>query len=470
MNPRPLALGLLLLASCGPSRPEPVIPRYVVVTTIPPDTPMERSLQRLVRRRGAELYRFRSLESDGGALLSWLREQQPTYCALVLRPQEIDAAFQLRFLELACRLDDDPFPDFTWGYFPAPDNASLQAQLDHLEAAEAKIEKRLLRATRFRAGAPASEIRVQPVRWATNLPLREFGLKAGDADFLRRNLPAVEQCDFLLLEGDGSPDGLRGLPREEVERLRLDSSIVFSGGAYTGVSGTAYDASAAVLRRRTFDPETSLVQILLRGGAGAVFAPLDRGPSELLEREWTDAILSDEPLGWVMKHGYDLAILAAGGSAPSFDVPADGRPAPSGFDGPLAQTSMRVLYGDPSLKLYSRDHTPPFRYVSTQRSTDREGREVLQVTWRILAWDVAGALRNPFGGPGRTVFRVELPRGTTRAQAAVIRSDARGTPVEARVAQSAVEQWRGTSLLHLLIQGKDLAVEDLVLTVQIVLN
>jgi hypothetical protein len=297
-----------------------------------------------------------------------------------------------------------------------------------------------------------------------------MSLKAGDTDFLRQQVSTVEQCDFLLVDGESSPGRLPGLPAEELGRLRLDSSIVFSGGAYSGVVGTAFDPSADVLRRRSIDPETSLVLTLLRDGAAAVFAPLDRGPSGQIEREWTDAVLSDEPLGWVLKHGYEEAILAAGARSPSPEIPKDGEPAPRSFGDPLTQSATRVLFGDPSLKLFSRDHHPPFRYVATQRSKDAQDRDVLQVTWRVLSFDCAGAFQNPWGAGSRVHLRIDLPAGTSRAQAAVVRSEARGAPVEARVASSAIERWRGDTFLHLLLQGKELAVEDLVLTVQVVLN
>lgn len=460
---------LALAASCGPVRTENVMPRYLVLTTIGPESPMDRSIQRLARRHLGEVLRFRSLDRDGGALLARLREQQPTYCALVLRPEEIDSAFQLAFFELACRVDDDPFPDFAWGYFPAADASSLQRQVDRLDAAEAKIEKRLLRATRLRAGAAESDVRTDPVRWATRLPLRTLSLKPGDVDFLRKNITAVEECDFLLVEGDASPEGLRGLPREEVEKFRLDSTIVFSGAPYTGVTGSSFDAAADVLRRRTFDPGLSFAHVLLADGAAAIFAPLDRGPSSLIEREWADAIVSDEPLGWVMKHGYDLAVLSAGGSAPSFDLPVDGQKPPRGFGSPLHQAATRILYGDPALKLFSRETFPPLRYVATQRSTDREGRTVLQVTYRVGSWDCAGFFADPFGGDPRIHVKIELPRGTLRAKPALVRCESQGKPVDARLASSAVEQWRGESILHVLVQGKTLALEDLVLTFQVVL-
>jgi hypothetical protein len=463
-------LALAVAVSCGPNRPESVLPPYVVLTTIGPESPMDRSVRRLARRHLAEIFRFHSLERDRDAILAWLRERQPVYCALVLRPEEIDPAFQLAFFDIACRIDDDPFPDLTWGYFPAADAASLQRQIDRLEASEAKVEKRLLHATRLRPGAGESDVRIDAIPWATRLPLRTLSLKSGDVDFLRKNIASVEECDFLLVEGDGSPEGIRGLPREELERFRLDSTIVFSGAPYTGVTGSSFDSAAQVLRRRTFDPERSFAHAILADGAAALFAPLDRGAPSLIEREWADAITSDQPMGWVMKHGYDLAVLAAGGTLPSFDLPADGRPPPRDYSSPLYQSALRVLYGDPALKLFSRESHPPLRYVATQRSTDSDGRTVLQATYRVGAYDCAGFFADPFGGDPRLHVKIDLPRGTTRARATLLRCEAQGKPVEARMVSSAVEQWRGDSILHVLVQGKTLALEDLVITVQAVLN
>jgi hypothetical protein len=465
-----LALALIAFAGCGPVRTEELIPRYVILTTIGPESPMETSIQRLAQRRWAEVFRFRSIERDRDAILEWLRKKQPTYCALIVPPGQIDAAFQLAFFEIACRVDDDPFPDFAWGYFPAADAPSLQLLMERLEAAEAKVERRLLHVTRFHPGASATEVRNDRLAWASNLPLRTLSLKDGDLESLRKNLMAVEECDFLLLEGEGAPDGLRGLPREELDRLRLDGTIVFSGAAYTGVAGASFDSAADLLRRRTFDPEQSFAQTLLRRGAAAILAPLDRTEPRLIEREWTDAILSDEPLGWVMKHSYDLAVLSSGATAPTFELPRDASKAPAGFGGPLVQAATRILIGDPMLKLFSRQHASPLRYVSTQRATDREGRAVLSVTYRVGAWDCAGFFADPRGGDPEIHLKIPLPRDTSRAQAALTRAEAPGKAVEARLVASAVEQWRGDSILHVLVQGKALALEDLVLSFQITLD
>ncbi len=464
---RRVSLLLILLPSCASERPsDDVVPRYAVLATFGPESPMYPAVERLARRRFGRVLSFRTLEEDAGRLREWLAEVDPAYVAVVLRPEELDPNFHLAFFEMSCRLDPDPFPDFAWGYFLAADPASLRKQIDTLEYAEARVEHRLLRMTHFEPGALESSESALRIAWATGLACRVISIKAGDRESWRRNIAAVEQTDFLLLGGEGGPEGIAGLPRDDVERLRLDSSVVFSGASRTGAAGAVFETSGDVVRRRNVPPEKSFAHALLLHGAVAAFAPLDFTNPALIAFEWSDAILSGGPLGGTLKRSYDLSVLSAGAAAPSFERFREGERPPAGRDAPLFLAATRVLYGDPLFLPSARDHAPPVETIGATRSEDAKKRPVLTLTDKVGAPDCHPYFADPFSSDQRIYRRYLLPPGTRGLEGA--RLEAR--PAPARLAAFAFEEWRGRPYAHVLIRGKDLAREDQVLEIALTLR
>ena len=127
---KPLSLLLLCLAACGPARISDLYPRYAVLTSIGPESQsLYREVERLARYRHAQILRFDDIRSTR----SWLQSTRPEYVAVVVRPRDLDANFQLSLLEIACRIDSDPFPDFTFGYFLASDLKMLKRQIDAIQ-------------------------------------------------------------------------------------------------------------------------------------------------------------------------------------------------------------------------------------------------------------------------------------------------------------------------------------------------
>jgi hypothetical protein len=455
-----IALLALLLGSCGPSRREEILPRYAILTTFGSESAMYPSVRWLAERRFAQIRQIRPQPSELALVRSWLREFDPTYVAVVLRPEDLDTNFHLAFLDLACRLDDDPFPDFAFGYFPAADPATLQRQMKNLQGVEAKIEKKLLRITRLEVGAEASAESGASIAWATDLPERRLALKAGDAEFLRKNLDAVERCDFLLLSGTGTPHGLRGLAGAEIQKLKLDSTVVFSSADATGAVGAGFDAEGGLVRRWTVPPDRSVVLNLARAGAAAVIAPLGKTRPDLAEFEWSDAVLSDAPLGWAVKHGYDLAILQAGAPPPVLSLVEPRRP-PAGFEDPIHQAATRVLFGDPLLKPFSRPVRRPVEHVRTVASGRNDRGETLwDSVWRVSGVDCPPYLKDPAGGE-RIYVKIAFPRGLREARAELRSAKARERDVPAALAAQALEEWRGDPILHVLLRGAALGTEDL---------
>jgi hypothetical protein len=466
---RPLAaLASAILVGCGSGPgPRDLLPRYAVLTSFGPESPLHAAAEGFARLRGARMHRFQPGEVS--ELGRWLFQFDPTYVAIVLRPEELDANLHADFLELACRIDDDPFPDFTFGYLVAPDVDTLRRQTRTAEGADARVDPRIFRITRFEPGAEASSDATERLEWAKGLPVRRVRVKDGDAAYYRERRDALLQCDFLLLGGDGSPEGLLGLPHAEVELLRLDGIFVFSEAAYTGAAGAAYGDVGGTVRRRQVAPERSFAQTLIRAGAGPIFAPLDRSHPGTADFEWADVIQSAEPAGFAMKHAYDLAILSAGGKAPSLPRFAESRPAPR-REGPLFFGTTRVLLGDPMFRPPVREHRPVLKSLPMKEFRNGRGETVLEIADQVAAWDCAPWFNDPHSPDRRLYSRVRLPRGARAAQVRLRSLTAQEAPVQARLGFWANEDWRGDSYLHILLHGKEIQREDLIAVYEVVLR
>ena len=453
---------VLLLSSCGPTRETEIFPRYAVLTNVSPQSPMFRSVQWLARVRLGTIVPFTDIERETPSILRKLRELQPAFVAVVLRPEDLDANFQFALFELSCRLDSDSFPDFAWGYFLARDPAFLERQMQTIRGAEAKAEKRLLRLTHVETGAAESRAAAVDLEWATRLPCRLVSLKPGDLEFLRNHRPEIENADFLIFEGEGSPEGFRGLPPEEVRTLRLDTTVAFSAGDYTGAVGAAFETAGAGIARRPVTPDRSFAQSLIGSGTAALFAPLHRTNAGFPAFEWASAILHDAPLGEAMKRTYDLSVLSSGYATPVLGRFVDGRTAPTGHDDPAFMAVTRVLFGDPVLQPFVRPTLGPLSEEARDDGEDSRGNRVRRFRWKVVSPDCAPFFADPFSsGKQRIYLRAPVPYGTRRAAAELTGCEFEGKKVPAVIEAQALEHWRDETLLHVLVRGDALALKGL---------
>lgn len=296
------ALACLLLAACGPARPDPAASRYAVVTTIPDSDPLHREIELLVEFRRAELFHVASFAGNRANLQQWLRDRAPSDVAAVVRPEELAASAEA-LVDVLCRLDDDPFPDASVGWFLAADVDFLRRQIRTVRGVAAKVDSRLLNATSYRDG-PRGES-TERLDWADGLPLRRVSAAAEDVEWLAPRLKG----DQLLLES-APPRG-----------LKLEGSVVFSA-----VPGSA-------------NPFLPLLSEFLRAGAAGVFAPLGAARAGAAAREWAEAVESDAPLGETWRRSAELAVLSG-------EPPA-----------------ARLLFGCPLLDPFTRPAVPAFRVL-----------------------------------------------------------------------------------------------------------
>jgi hypothetical protein len=122
------------------------------------------------------------------------------------------------------------------------------------------------------------------------------------------------------------------------------------------------------------------------------------------------------------------------------------------------------------LKVHSRESRAPLRRLNDQTWTDPSGNPMLQVTYKVEAFDCSSFFADPYSSGQKIHFRIALPSTAQQGQAALTESSAKGKPVSAKVAAQALEFWLGQPILHVLLVGETLAVEDLTVTFAISLR
>src|SRR3982074_3343685 len=60
--------------------------------------------------------RAKSSPASRTPILKILKEKQPRYVAIVVRPHELDINLARTFLKIATQVDSDPFVDFAYGF------------------------------------------------------------------------------------------------------------------------------------------------------------------------------------------------------------------------------------------------------------------------------------------------------------------------------------------------------------------
>lgn len=395
---------LLALSACGPSL-DSGVPRYAIVTTIPETDPMHREIESLAALRWAEIFHAESFAANKGNLADWLEDRAPDFVAAVVRPSEINPKEVAALTDVLRELDPDPFPDAALGWFLATDAAFLRRQIRTLRGAEAKVEKRLLQSTSVRSGPRAD--RTERLEWADGLPLRRLEAPADDDVFLRERLSALQRCDYLVL---GAPP-LRG--------LRLDCAVVFSEVPGSG------------------NPFRPWVADLLQAGAAAVFAPLGDERAGDAEREFADAVATDEEVGEVWRRSAELAILS--GQSPA----------------------ARLLYGCPLLDVYTRPARRPVKEIAVRHAGDE-----IQATLQVVSWDNAAAFSDASGNQ-RLHLRLPAPSWTRRLRVLEAKAEAQGRTVPVAAPAVLLERRGPVTTAHVLLRAPKLAVEDLFLSLRL---
>ncbi len=352
------------------------IGQVVILTNLPASDAYRRALSTWRDARNADVVTF--ARGDVGSAKAKLAKLGAEFVAVVVHPEVVDVNLHLDLLELCRGLDDDPMPDFYFGYLTARNAADLAA-----------FTKRILERETQRG--------------------KRDGVIAltGDGSQIRN-------FDFALHFGHGTPTGVvDGLTGRQINDLELrHGPVVFSGACFNGVLSRSYHRCAyqmIFLRPDEIDPDRLVSLGWVHAGATGFVGALEGDRGEMAMTEWEYFRATAAPLGEVLGHQYRLAFtsLPIGYTFPRYKVGVRKR---MGFyDVMLRGQVSRLLISDPAFRpLESPLADPPQEAAAT-----RDG-ETCVVSVKVLRTLQAAHLNYlPKAGNGhfdwRITARVQLP-------------------------------------------------------------
>lgn len=294
--------------------------RLVIVTNFATRDARSKAVKRLAKHRDAKVIRFKDAKID--AVRKKLAREGAEFVAVAVTPETVDVNFHYEVIELSRDLDNDPMPDFFFGYLTARDGPDLEKLVDGILRREAE---------------PPEE----PV--AKILPLTGTGEQ-------------VKPLDYLLHFGHGQAwrvDG--GLTGKQVGALELPRApVVFSGACFNGVLSRSYHKCAMqriFLAPTTIDPADLMTLNWVHAGASAYFAALEGDRGEMAAAEWEYLRQHACSLGEVIGYQYRLAFISVYADFTKFPryVPGNGKRM-SFYDVMLRGMMSRLLLSDPSYR------------------------------------------------------------------------------------------------------------------------
>jgi hypothetical protein len=294
MGSRLFLLGFLALSASGG-------PEYLVLVDPGQDGQFLAPANELAALHHAELRRFspRALEET----LAQLRKSPPRFVAFVLPPAEIDLELCHAILEMSTRVDDDPFPDFEYGFVTGRDGPAASRFVARIAAAWKREYGR--RCTLFGTWG-GSLPWIKPLTAARPLALRSEMrlLSAGDSEEGRRvkardTLSSLGGRDALLFFSHGQPECMEGCFRaQELREWKVDLSpaILFNCACFNGAPARWWELGPAGVEEKRVESESAVALALLDSGICGYFAGIDswHGP------------LSDQVFGYVLDDGFRL--------------------------------------------------------------------------------------------------------------------------------------------------------------------
>ena len=294
--------------------------RLVIVTNFATRDARSKAVKRLAKHRDAKVIRFRDGKIED--VRKKLQREGAEFVAVAVTPETVDVNFHYEVLELSRDLDDDPMPDFYFGYFTARNGEDLEKLIDGIlrREAEPPAEPKAVVAALTGSGA-----HVQPL-------------------------------DFLLHFGHGQAwrvDG--GMTGTQVGALDLPRApVVISGACFNGVLSRSYHKCAMqriFLAPTTIDPEQLMTLNWVHAGASAYLAALEGDRGEMAMAEWEYLRQNACSLGEVMGYQYRLAFTSVYADFTKFPryVPGHGKRM-SFYDVMLRGMVSRLLLSDPSFR------------------------------------------------------------------------------------------------------------------------
>jgi hypothetical protein len=322
---------------------------YVVLTDLAETDPFFAAARKLQAYRSAQLISFPHGRPDEA--LKALKQAQPTFVAVVVRPETLEVNFAYEILELAAKLDDDPFVDFAYGFITGATAA------DALELVERTIEaerKAIPAVPRLIAFGPTSTPQADDgnaFEWLKGWRTKRIEHKPGN--FPPENLPDLAEADVVRFWGHGGPDGVDGgLAQSDLSSINIRARIVFAGPCFSAVTRNYFDelACGKHLEALSVDADKSLALSFLSKGAVAYFGALQEDRCISAGQEMEQALTSGAPVGLVLKQLQDRIALSLPNRSMHFSRLEAGAmpPKEKGVEAQLRLYAARVLLGDPA--------------------------------------------------------------------------------------------------------------------------
>ncbi len=389
------------------------VPGYVVVTTVGSSDPYYEVAQALAAHRGGTILEFDV--SDLPSLMDALKVAGARYVAVVVRPLEMDINLNRAFLMNSTTLDDDPFPDFSWGYITGPTPQEALSFVENIiRAEEEEVHKLPMKVS----GYSGSNMNWRTTYSSTFQTLvsdsqvhlyMEVNDTGSGRDFFLTNAQDLSSSRMVTLSGDGDPhmtwlfeggnfdpdpplwsyDPAKiedpsfarvGITPENLSGVDLFPAVVFAGTCHSGVPKRALvegDIAATFgdtgpdVRFYEMSDDFSFFNAIIRGNVTGYFAPVGANHGFNSYYDQWNALRHHEPMGDTFKRSLDQVVMGFMGNSPNLRLYNEGESVnlpdilPSGDfdpgDWPSAASMLggkanRVYYGDPYYDPFKNDH------------------------------------------------------------------------------------------------------------------
>ena len=390
--------------------------------------------------------------ADLDAAAQRLRAAKPRYALVLLKPDELDVNFAWRWLQVCCRVDDDPFVDVRTGFVTGETPAAAAALLERTaDAVAGRLTMPAAAVDNLGPNTVAPETAFARSGGSFMIPVlsERFALMTishGTRGFARERLGSMDGAGLLHFGGHGYPDRIVDcLNGPFVRQLQTAPCVVFNGACYTGVTDRWFDLASGKVAERRVPARECFCLGLLAGRAVGYLAALHPDHGVPVYQEMERLATTGDSLGDLLKHTHDGVVLGSGGGLPAFETFADGAPAPAWTptEFMLKGTAARVLFGDPALIVTDAFTAPPFDVTvapegDALRATAVLRNAALKATFTDTYHpDLAS---DPNGFNDRALVSVPLPEGWSRVtQVEVVGVEAGGQALKHRLVGFGVE-------------------------------
>ncbi len=324
-------------------------PAYVVLVVAGADADLRQAAEtiRALHPNARELA-FRPDRLDD--LLPELRKIAPGFVCIVAPREVIDLRFARRCFLFATRVDDDPFPDFAYGFVTGDDGAHAHAFARNIAMAFARKRKQsILKVTSCEGEESVTRAGTIFGDFAHDLVC----VAADDLD-LERHLKWFANRDLITVTAHGAVGGMgSGYWSTHIDRSApdLDGAVVISSVCDSGAVSRTYGLDEkGGLEENAVDAIDSFALSFLRRGAAAYVGGVDGMHGMYTSRVYEAVLLDGRSLGEAVKTLQDRMALEL----------VDRKFAPERLldlqkndeDEAFNTVANLVVYGDPAMRLF----------------------------------------------------------------------------------------------------------------------